>query len=48
MKDYGLSEIDVLTKNNSLVLFYADWCQYCSQFKPVFEEKVKFIDPKFL
>ena len=48
MKDYGLSEIDSLTKNNSLVLFYADWCHYCSQFKPVFEEKIKSIDPKFL
>jgi thiol-disulfide isomerase/thioredoxin len=41
MKDYGLEEMDVLTKNNStsLVLFYADWCHYCSQFKPIFEER---------
>lgn len=50
MRDYGLEEMDVLTKNNltSLVLFYADWCHYCSQFKPVFEEKVNSINSNLL
>jgi thioredoxin 1 len=50
MKDYGLDEMDLLTKNksSSLVLFYADWCHYCSRFKPIFEETVKKISPKIL
>jgi thiol-disulfide isomerase/thioredoxin len=48
MKDYGLDEMEILTKNNSLVLFYADWCHYCSKFKPIFEEKMKNIKPGFL
>lgn len=50
MKDYGLDEMDLLTKNNSksLVLFYADWCHYCSRFKPIFEETVKEINPNIL
>jgi len=39
MKDYGLDEMDLLTNNsNSLVMFYADWCPYCSKIK----KKVKF------
>ena len=49
MKDYGLDEMDLLTNNsNSLVMFYADWCPYCSRFKPVFEETVKKADPRIL
>ncbi len=50
MKDYGLGEMDILTKNNSnsLVLFYADWCPHCSRFKPIFEETIKKISPKIL
>ncbi|MFQ5940387.1 MAG: thioredoxin family protein [Nitrososphaerales archaeon] len=27
----------VETKGKYLVLFYADWCPYCTKFKPVFE-----------
>ena len=50
MRDYSLEEMDILTKNNltSLVLFYADWCHYCSQFKPIFEEKTNSIKNKLL
>ena len=49
MKDYGLSEMDSLVNNsNSLVLFYADWCHYCSRFIPIFEEALKKTDPKIL
>ena len=49
MKDYGLGEMEDLANNsNSLVLFYADWCHYCSQFLPVFEESLKKINPKVL
>jgi thioredoxin 1 len=50
MKDYGLDEMDLLTKNksSSLVLFYADWCHYCSRFKPIFEETVKKTNPNIL
>ena len=49
MRDYGLDEIDLLTNNpNSLVMFYADWCPYCSRFKPVFEETVKKTDSRIL
>jgi thioredoxin 1 len=45
-----LEEMDVLTKNNltSLVLFYADWCHFCSQFKPIFEEKTNSVKNKLL
>ena len=25
-------------KQKTLVLFYADWCPYCANFKPTFEE----------
>jgi len=25
------------SEDNYLVLFYADWCQFCAKFKPVFE-----------
>ena len=25
-------------KEKTLVLFYADWCPYCANFKPTFEE----------
>lgn len=25
-------------KEKTLVLFYADWCPYCANFKPIFEE----------
>ncbi|MGI0021615.1 MAG: thioredoxin family protein [Nitrososphaeraceae archaeon] len=25
-------------EKNTLVLFYADWCPYCANFKPTFEE----------
>jgi thioredoxin 1 len=25
-------------KKKTLVLFYADWCPYCANFKPTFEE----------
>ena len=50
MKDYGLDEMDLLTNNKSttVVLFYADWCQYCSRFKPIFEETMKKTNPKIL
>ena len=50
MKDYALDEMDLLINNNSksLVLFYADWCHYCSRFKPIFEETIKKISPKIL
>ena len=49
MKDYGLDEMDGLANNsNSLVLFYADWCHYCSRFLPVFEESLKKINSKVL
>ncbi len=50
MKNYGLDEMNVITENNSysLVLFYADWCPYCTRFKPVFEETMKKIDSKIL
>ena len=26
------------SEKKTLVLFYADWCPYCSNFKPTFEE----------
>ena len=26
------------SEKKSLVLFYADWCPYCANFKPTFEE----------
>jgi thioredoxin 1 len=26
------------SKQKTLVLFYADWCPYCANFKPTFEE----------
>ena len=26
------------SKKKTLVLFYADWCPYCANFKPTFEE----------
>ncbi len=26
------------SKHKTLVLFYADWCPYCANFKPTFEE----------
>lgn len=49
MKDYGPGEMDSLVNNsNSLVLFYADWCHYCSRFIPLFEESLKKTDPKIL
>ena len=49
MKDYGLGEMDSLVNNsNSLVLFYADWCHYCSRFIPIFEEALKKTDTKIL
>ena len=49
MKDYGLGEMEDLANNsNSLVLFYADWCHYCSRFLPIFEENLKKINPKVL
>ncbi len=50
MKNYGLDEMDILTENNSysLVLFYADWCPYCTRFKPIFEETMKKIDTSIL
>ena len=49
MKDYGLGEMGSLVNNsNSLVLFYADWCHYCSRFIPIFEEAIKKTDPKIL
>jgi thioredoxin 1 len=28
----------VLKSTKTLVLFYADWCPYCANFKPTFEE----------
>lgn len=34
-------EFDSRVLNNKekiLVLFYADWCPYCANFKPIFEE----------
>jgi thioredoxin 1 len=49
MKDYGLDEMEDLANNsNSLVLFYADWCHYCSRFLPIFEESLKKINPRVL
>lgn len=49
MKDYALGEVDSLTNNaNSLVLFYADWCHYCSRFIPIFEDGLKKVNPKIL
>jgi thioredoxin 1 len=49
MKDYGLGEMeDIANNSNSLVLFYADWCHYCSRFLPIFEESLKKINPKVL
>lgn len=30
----------------TLVLFYADWCPYCSNFKPTFEEISSNMDKK--
>ena len=49
MKDYGLGEMEEIANNsNSLVLFYADWCHYCSRFLPIFEESLKKINPKVL
>ncbi len=49
MKDYGLGEMeDLANSSNSLVLFYADWCHYCSRFLPIFEESLKKINPKVL
>jgi thioredoxin 1 len=42
MKDFSLNEMDELTNNtDSVVLFYADWCPYCTKFKPVFEDLTK-------
>jgi thioredoxin 1 len=41
--------VDLLTNNpSSLVMFYADWCPYCSRFKPVFEEAEKKASPHIL
>jgi|SRR6185437_815459 len=50
MKNYGLDEMDILTENNSysLVLFYADWCPFCTRFKSIFEETMKKIDTSVL
>ncbi len=42
MKDFSLNEMDKLTNDtDSIVFFYADWCPYCTKFKPVFEELTK-------
>ena len=38
----------LVNNSNSLVLFYADWCHYCSRFIPIFEEALKKTDPKIL
>ena len=27
-----------LSKNSDLILFYADWCGHCQQFKPIWKE----------
>ena len=34
------------TNKRTLVLFYADWCPYCSNFKPTFEEISSNMDKK--
>ncbi|MEM2856593.1 MAG: thioredoxin family protein [Candidatus Nitrosocaldaceae archaeon] len=28
---------EFISKGNVIALFYADWCPYCSAFKPIFE-----------
>lgn len=41
MEHVLLEEFDSKILNNekkTLVLFYADWCPYCANFKPIFEE----------
>jgi thioredoxin 1 len=49
MKVYDLDEMDRLASNpNSLILFYADWCHYCSRFIPVFDEALKKANPNML
>ena len=35
-EEFDSKVLDNSTK--TLVLFYADWCPYCSNFKPTFEE----------
>ncbi len=30
-------KLDEMIKDKVIVLFYADWCPYCSSFKPTFE-----------
>jgi thioredoxin 1 len=41
MNDVNYKEFNkvVFSQVKSLVLFYADWCPYCSSFKPIFESK---------
>jgi thioredoxin 1 len=35
---------DLLSKGNkSLVMFYADWCPFCQNFKPIFESLIPII-----
>ena len=42
MKDINQAELDSATSGeNSLILFYADWCYYCKSFIPIFENSVK-------
>ena len=42
MKDFNLAQLDsVISGENSLILFYADWCYYCKSFIPIFENAVK-------
>ena len=30
-------KLDEVINDKAIVLFYADWCPYCSAFKPIFE-----------
>ena len=47
MKDFNLAQLDSVTSGeNSLILFYADWCYYCKSFIPIFENAVKNLSGK--
>ena len=48
MKHLEPEDFDNTEKNTDkkIVLFYADWCPYCSKFKPIYEEKMLHITSK--